>query len=151
MNQDTDVLIEELLNNESFITDDDAYERLFEEVEFDPDFSTLLSAMTAEISSFDPAIWDITGVNCAVHTLQLSVKDALSNLMKAYKNVIELCRRICKFLRLKSTSVSLDAIEINHVLPRLETPTRWGSMYLMVSRFIFMRLWFSFVSGLFVY
>lgn len=137
LNQDTDALIEELLSNENEITDDDAYEKLFEEVDFNRDFSTLLSAMTAEISSFGPEIWDITGMHCAEHTLQLAVKDSLLKLPKPYKNVIELCRCVCKFLRLKSTSIALDEIGMKHILPRLETATRWGSMYLMVYCFIF--------------
>lgn len=151
MNQNADDLIEELLSNETEVSDDDAYERLFGEVEFNRSYATLLSVMTAEISSSEPAIWDITGVNCAVHTLQLAIKDALSLLMKSYHNVIELCRCVCKFLRLKSTSIALDTIEMDHILPRLETPTRWGSMYLMVcySTFIFTRFNFSFISNTF--
>lgn len=131
-NEDTDALIEQLLSNEQEITDDEAYERLFEEVDFNQDHTTLLNAMTAEIALAEPEIWDITGINCAVHTLQLAVKDALSKLLISFKNVIELCRSVCKFLRLKTTSAALDAIGIDHILPRLETETRWGSMYLMV-------------------
>lgn len=131
VNQDTDSLIERLLSNEREITEY-AFQQLFQEVDFNQDYSTILSVMTAEFSSYEPAIWDITGVNCAAHTLQLAIKDALSKLTITYQNVIGLCRCVCKFLRLKSTSVTLDAVGMEHIIPRLETDTRWGSMYLMV-------------------
>lgn len=139
--EDTDVLIEQLLNNETEITDDEAYQRLFEEVEFNQDNSTLLNAMSDEIASLGVDIWDITGINCAEHTLQLAIKSAVSKLPREFRNVIKLCRRVCAFLRLQSTSNKLDAINMEHTVPRTENETRWGSMYLMVC-FTF-RIFFS--------
>lgn len=130
--EDADALIEQLLNNENEIADDEAYQRLFEEVEFNQDNSTLLNVMYDEIASFGVDIWDITGINCAEHTLQLAIKDAISKLSREIKNVIKLCRRVCAFLRLQSTSNALDAINTEHTVPRTENETRWGSMYLMV-------------------
>lgn len=98
-------MIEELLCDETKVTDDEAYEQLFEELEFNRDNSTLLNVMSTEILSFGIDIWDITGVNCAAHTLQLVTKDSISKLPQPIKNGIELCRLVCKFLRLKLTSV----------------------------------------------
>lgn len=132
-NEDTDALIEELLRNEPEVSDDEAYEMLFAEVEIDQNYSTLLNEMTTEISSSD--IWDITGVNCAEHTLQLGINDSIKKMNKSFQNVIELCRCVCKFLRLKSTCVTLDTIGMDYIIPRLANATRWGSMFLMV-RFI---------------
>lgn len=129
---DTDALIDGLLSEENEISDDEAYQRLMEEVDFDQDNSTLLNAMSAEIASIGVDVWDITGINCAEHTLQLAVKDAVSKLPRNFNNVIKLCRRVCSFLRLQSTLNALDAIGMEHTVPRTENETRWGSTYLMV-------------------
>lgn len=131
-NQDADDLIEKLLCDEPEISEEEAYEQLFEEVEYNKDFSTLLNVLSEELSSPIIDIWDITGVNCVEHTLQLGIKDALARLSKEFKNVIMLCRRICIFLRLKSTSNAMNAVGVEYILPHLENETRWGSMYLMV-------------------
>lgn len=78
-------------------------------------------------------VFNLTGVNCACHTLQLVVRDAVAALPKATLNVIELCRRIVKLLRLKSTRDFLNNEQIKSKMPRIEVETRWGSMYCMVS------------------
>lgn len=150
-NEDANALIEELLCDETKVTDDEAYEQLFEEVEFNRDNSTLLNVMSTEILSFGIDIWDITGVNCAAHTLQLATKDSISKLPQPIKNVIELCRLVCKFLRLKSTSVAMDIIGVEYTLPRLENDTRWGSMYLMVRFLLLLFLLFIFIYIAFFY
>lgn len=126
--QAIDASIEELLCVED-ISDDDAIEQLCNEVHLDENNATLLKQMTAELTSITHEIMDITGVNCAAHTLQLGIKDALAKFQPNFKNVIELCRRVCKFLRLKSTSY---ASPIEYPKPRKENKTRWCSMYLMV-------------------
>lgn len=76
--------------------------------------------------------WNITGMNCVAHTLQLAVHDALNKLAVSHKNVIELCREMSKFLRLKSTRTDVLQLNIEYRLPRLEVKTRWSSMYHMV-------------------
>lgn len=131
-NENADALIEELLSDEKEITDDEAYQRLFDEVEFSQDNSTLLNAMSDAIALFGVDVWDITGINCAEHTLQLGIKDAVAKLPQDFKNVINLCRRVCAFLRLQSTSNTLEAIGMEYTVPLTENETRWGSMYLMV-------------------
>lgn len=110
---------------------------MFEEVEFGKHFSTLLNVLSEELSSPGTDIWDIKGVNCVEHTLQLGMKDALSKHSQEFKNVIMLCRRICIFLRLKSTSNLMNAVGVEYRLPHLENETRWGSLFLMVILFLF--------------
>lgn len=73
--------------------------------------------------------WNITGLNCVVHTLQLVIKDALKTLAKKYRNVIDLCRRAAKFLRLKSCHYEMNAAGIHYKLIRLDVETRWGSTF----------------------
>lgn len=77
-------------------------------------------------------IWDITGINCSAHTLQLSVEDAIKLLSKTNRNVIDLCRLICKLLRTKK--VKAELIKNGHYCkyPRIDVVTRWGSLYIMV-------------------
>lgn len=77
-------------------------------------------------------IWDIAGINCSAHTLQLSVEDALKLLSKANRNVIDLCRLICKLLR--SKKVKAELIKNGHYCkhPRIDVATRWGSLYIML-------------------
>lgn len=143
-NENADALIEELLSDETEITDDEAYQRLFEEVQFNEDNSTLLNAMSTAIASFGVDIWNITGINCAEHTLQLAIKDAVSKLPQEFENVIKLCRRVCAFLRLQSTSNVLDEIGVEYLVPRTENETRWGSMYLMVCSTFHYSIYFFF-------
>lgn len=122
INENTDELIKELLAKEREITDDEALERLFEEAEFEQeqDHSTLLNAMSAELTTCGAEMWDITGVNCAAHTLQLAIHDAIKKLPTSLANVIKLVRNVCLFLRLTSTSIAMREIGIAYTLPRLE-------------------------------
>lgn len=131
--RDADSLIEVLLNEETELTDDDAMEILFEETQFDSNNNvTLLNALSNELTAHNTNVMDITGINCAAHTLQLAIHDSISKLPKNFQNVIALCRRVCKFMRLKSTSVALETMGIEHSLPRIENATRWCSLFLMV-------------------
>lgn len=141
-NEDTDALIEQVLSSkrntdDEAISDDEAIARLCEEVQCNENHSTLLNNMTSAMASSGADMWNVTSVHCAAHTLQLAVKDALSKLDKSFTNVIDLCRDVSKFLRLKSTSTALKAINMDHIIPRLEGITRWGSTYLMVRYFSF--------------
>lgn len=89
--------------------------------------------MVQEISADGNIGWDITGVNCAPHTLQLGVHDSLSALSSSHANVLLLGREVLKFLNLRTTITDLKKLGIEYSPPRLETKTRWSSMYLMVS------------------
>lgn len=133
--QEIDSAIDELLADAREISDDEAFDMVYAEVASDR-HETLLSEMSSEMANYGANIvWDIVGINCCAHTLQLGIKDAIAKLDKKHYNVIQLCRQVCKFLRLKSSSFEMEKIGISYRLPRLENDTRWGSMFLMVSVF----------------
>lgn len=118
------------------LTDDEALERLFDQVLLD-NHENLLNAMTNQITNdFGlEVLYDITGVNCTAHTLQLAVKDALKKLNHKHINVITLCRTIAKTLRMNSTECELKALGKIYRKPRLDIETRWCSVYTMVRYF----------------
>lgn len=78
--EDPDVLIEKLLQEQTEITDDYAIDQVLGEVDFNQENSTLLNEMCTEMLSFGSDIWDITGVNCAEHTFQNAIEDAMEKL-----------------------------------------------------------------------
>lgn len=84
-------------------------------------------------------LYDITGVNCAAHTLQLAIKDALKRLPIQHENIIGLCRNVAKQLRRKSSQAiyKSENHSENYKIPRIDVATRWGYTYLMVS-FLFL-------------
>lgn len=142
--EELDEEIDELLLITDDITDDEAIDIIINET----NNQTLLNAMSIELEqSGVDFLFDITGVNCAVHTLQLAIKDALAKMSKSFRNVIELCRIVCKVIRLKSCEIEMDKQNIPYKKPRLENATRWGSMFLMVCFFIFLfkfcPIWFK--------
>lgn len=145
-NEETDVAIDRLLAEEREIDDDEAIQRIIDEAENEmviDNHETLLTQIATELSVCGANIeWNITGVNCAAHTLQLGLKDGMQKLGKSHKNVIELCRQACKFLRLRSTMTEMEIMQISYRLPRLENATRWCSTYLMVRMFSFIRNYF---------
>lgn len=133
---ETDAEIEVFLTNAE-ITDEEAIERVFAEVEAMPvGNETLLNIMSDEMNTIGANfLFNITGINCAVHTLQLAIQDSMKKLKKNHKNVILLCREIGKILRLQSTVIKMETLRIEYKRPRLENKTRWGSMYLMVRNY----------------
>lgn len=97
----------------------------------------LLNAMVSNLQSQNGPIWKIKGIRCAAHSLQLCTNSALDNMSKANKNVITICRRIAKTMRLKSTINELRSNGIEYNLPKLDVETRWCSKYTMVIIYIF--------------
>lgn len=97
----------------------------------------LLTEMSREMeNSLGPDIvWDITGVNCSAHTLQLAIQDALKKLAKQHQNIIKLCHNVTKTLRKKSIKHQYSEHGGSYKKPRLDVETRWGSTYLMVCHF----------------
>lgn len=97
---------------------------------------TLLSAISSNLASKHDlnVVWDITGINCSAHTLQLAVNDSIKAMPIAHRNIIILTRYVAKFLRRETTKISLKSNELLHAYkkPRLDVDTRWCSTYLMV-------------------
>lgn len=78
--------------------------------------------------------FEVAGINCSAHTLQLAIHDALNALPDNVKRVLSLCRRVVKILRLKATTYELKSADIAYNIPHLEVPTRWGSLFKMVCK-----------------
>lgn len=74
----------------------------------------------------------VNGVNCAAHTVQLAVKDALKSLNNANKNIIGIARAAVKFIRKESTRNETRTRGLKLTLPSLDVETRWSSTYMMV-------------------
>lgn len=129
-------------------TDDDVIDMIFEECDInlgsnsDADDSQsqgqmhevhiedILQQVATEHNHGDS--FNLSGIRCAAHTLQLVVKDALAALPQETKNVIKLCRRVAKILRLESTKFYTEGCGLTLKKPRMDVETRWGSTYIMV-------------------
>lgn len=123
------------------------------------EYEQLLNDTIVEISNeHEQELFNMTGINCVAHTLQLLVKDAMKQLGKETSNVIDLCRRIIKALKLKSTEVIVEQAQQNAAIeviakqpelklkvPSLDVETRWGSTYDMVSLFVHSLLFILFI------
>lgn len=78
-------------------------------------------------------MWEVKGINCAAHTLQLAIGGAIDSTAAKNRNVIKLCSRVAQFMRNQTTKYVLDKAGIDYKKPRIEVTTRWCSLYLMVS------------------
>lgn len=93
-------------------------------------FTDMIGSLTSDFGmTFE---WNILGVKCSAHSLQLGVHDGLKQLPKKHQNVIALCRQAAKFLRKKSTKHELNENEMPYSLPRMDVETRWCYTFLMV-------------------
>lgn len=135
-----DYEIESYLQNVPDITDEQALNILFEDVESDDEIDenammendALLNEMITNWQNPEEINFTVNGVRCAVHTLQLGINDGTSKLSKRNQNVIDLCRRIAKTIRLQSTSHELKLAGIKFMVPHLDVTTRWCSTFIMV-------------------
>lgn len=66
----------------------------------------------------------VNGVNCAAHTIQLAIKNALCKLGSQQVNTIDLCREVCKFIRQQSTIYAMERKGIKPRFPALDVDTR---------------------------
>lgn len=133
IDESVDDEIAQILEQNLDIEDDDATcFSIFEDVALKENETLLKSITNAMHADGLEILYDITGVNCAEHTLQLAIKDALKNTSHTVQNVIELSRRACKIFRLSSTAIEVQNAGIKYIHPRLENDTRWGSLFLMV-------------------
>lgn len=128
--------------------DNDAIDMIFEECEIDlnslgdsEESAAILQQVMQRIPVEDGQILiDLSGIKCAPHTLQLAVKNAMAAMPKETKNIILLCRRVAKILRLESTKYYLEGTQLILNKPRLDVETRWGSTYVMVSLYARLKL-----------
>lgn len=105
-----DTEISELLLEMDEKADNEALEELFDDVELN-DHQSLLTAISEQMVYVFGlnVLYDITGVNCSAHTLQLAIKNALKRLGRNYQNIIKLCRNVAKKLRLKSSQEKYES------------------------------------------
>lgn len=75
----------------------------------------------------------VNSVNCAAHTVQLAVKNALSKLKIEHSNLIKLAREVAKFLRKEGTRNEARKHHLKLILPPLDIETRWSSTYMLVN------------------
>lgn len=138
--------IVEILSTDEELTDDQAIDLILKDAEIDgsePNESELQINQNLLVSiqsnmennhGFN-VIWDVMGINCVVHTLQLAIGDATKALNESIRNLVDLCRRVAKYLRLSSTQHELKLDGITYKRPVVDVVTRWGSFYQMVNLF----------------
>lgn len=124
--------IDELLNDNNFSSNEDDDDN----DDWEP-YDGLSELGLVEAVQFERAnnLIFINGINCAAHTMQLVVRDALGHLPKHHKNVITLANKICKFFRKESTRNVVRNMGLKLKVPSVEMPTRWSSTYIMVRYF----------------
>lgn len=137
-----DAEIDNVLLEMAKISDNEALGELFDNVELNKHESLLTAMSERMMDAFGlNVLCDITGVNCAAHTLQLAVKDALKRLACKYGNIISLCRNVAKLLRNKSHQeiYKTETDDGSYKTPRIDVDTRWGYIYVMVKTFSYIR------------
>lgn len=92
----------------------------------------LLEAVATDVQINTGVIPEVQGIRCAAHTLQLCIRDAVQKLRSRIQNVITLCRRIAKTMKLTATAHELNQAGIEFNVPHLDVGTRWCSTYIMV-------------------
>lgn len=124
---ETDERIQNLVQQKS---DDDVISELLAR----DDYSRLMSEFVNKYYAKAEDDWFlyVSGINCCVHTVQLIMDDAFKRLAPADVNVIQLCLKAAKFLRLPSTRNELKAVGIEIKKVRLYVKTRWCSKLNMV-------------------
>lgn len=157
-----DMEIEAVLATDEMMDDDDnaMIMGIFEQSGIDlgekSEYEQLLNDSIDEISKeHEEQVFNMTGINCAAHTLQLLIKDAMKELKKETSNIVPLCRRIIKALKLNSTRLIVEQTQRNAEevsierqpnlqlkVPSLDVETRWGSTYLMVRIFCFISFFY---------
>lgn len=121
------------------MTDEDVLDTIFDESTM---YEILLNSVAKEVHA-QTGNQDlfIDQIRCAAHTLQLAINDALKKLNAADVNIINLCRKVSKFLRLPKTQCLLKKMGCYTILPVLDVETRWNSTYFMVNISYFQNLY----------
>lgn len=128
---DTDIAI--LLATTEEISDENALALVFETALLNEHDDLLANVSTDMCDHGFDIKWDLSGISCVAHTLQLATKDGLKAMPAKDQNVIELCRRVAKMLRSSKSMHEINETEIKYKKPRLDVETRWCSTYQMVS------------------
>lgn len=111
------------------VDDSESDDELDEILNDDQDFEALIDSLKNEYAT---QTITVNGIKCAVHTLQLAVRDSLCDKELNIRYLIDLCRIVCKTLRKQSYQFILEENNIEFKFPRLDCMTRWCSTYNMV-------------------
>lgn len=139
-----DIEIENYLETIPDVTDNDALQMIFASNDDDDNDNddevheanqNLLNAVVSDLQSQTESefIWEIYGTHCIEHTLQLAILKGIKKLSTENKNIISICRRVAKTLRLKSVEYELKNAGILYTVPHLDVVTRWCSLCVMVN------------------
>lgn len=94
------------------------------------DQSVFAEAAASVELDFRNYTFNVHGIPCSAHTLQLAVNQALKNLPA--ESLISLCRVAAKLLRRETYIYDLKEAGINTKTVRIDCAVRWNSIYLMV-------------------
>lgn len=124
--------IEDFIASAEDISDDDFISSMEHNLHRN-EAQSVYEALCNELNICLDVVFNITGLNCLAHTLQLAVGDALKMLGRNYENTIKLCRMAAKKLRTDLIrSAYKDRGGAEYTKPTLDVKTRWGSLALMV-------------------
>lgn len=130
----TDDQIANFLAEQADFTDEEAISAVLEDA-ISTEHENLLRAVCDEIDKQTTnVLWNVEGVKCAAHIAQLSTKDGVKQLDDKHRNVIDLCRRVAKTLRVESVRNEMKNIGMLYKIPRIEIETRWCTLHLMVRK-----------------
>lgn len=127
--ESVDDRIRNIINNDE-MADEEALNAILDESSI---YDSLLFSVVGDLrSQTGNQVLLIDQIRCAAHTVQLAINDSLKNLQESTLNVVNLCRKVAKFMRLQNTQHQIRRMEIETILPILDNETRWNSKYLMV-------------------
>lgn len=97
-------------------------------------YDNLLKHVAAVFAKKYSCRLDVHGIDCAAHSLQLAVKDALK---ESNANAIFITiKDLCQIMRTKNVMIQIRALKMKTILPPMDVVTRWNSTYVMVKSFL---------------
>lgn len=105
-----DVAIENYLQNVPEVNDQEAMTDIFNLSSDDEEeqiHESLLNAVVENVQrQQNPnSIWNVQGIRCAEHTLQLCIENAMSKLTQSIQNVIKICRNFSVKIQICISSI----------------------------------------------
>lgn len=91
----------------------------------------IINELTQNYTLQNDFLAQIPEIRCCAHSLQLAVSEALSK-SNVWKNLISRIRSMCKALRNQVVSIEFKKLSPKSIIPPLDCPTRWSSVYIMV-------------------